>query len=618
MRKERARRQVMGFGVVMTAIVVAALGVRSPATAAASGGTPVFGAPITLPSSTGGEPSLAVDPYTCSGTTCNVYVISPNGTAKGPAIWHSTDGGSTWSAPTQVDTVAPCNPASGGDTDVDVLPNGSVVVADLNVVWSTIQISTDHAATFPACTTTAPEDDRPWLAHMGSSTVYVAYHDFVGEVPIVCTSTTVSGTSAGTFTCVPAFGTTANPGNTGTQLTNCAENTVPARAFVVDKDGSQNFLYSCSTAAENAAHPPYGPLHDYYLARSTNGVTFTTYPVFLADTSGGKAPNYANIFGNLAEDTAGNLYALWTGTADDNKTLENPDHVYLTVSTDHGATWTKPVQVDHETTPDQNGATGEGTHTLAHLAVTTPGNVDIVWYGTTNTGEPNGQCGSTGMVVACTDNTTNPPTPDGMDYHAAGSTANTGGPVEGNWRVSMAQSTNALCNAGTSPTCSAPTFTQTLVDPNYRHFGTVCSNGIVCGGAADRHLLDFISVGIDCSGLAHVSYAADQNSATVPAETSAARADGALTTVVTNQTGGTALGAPAGCPAVAAAAASATAAVAAVTPSPFTSAPAHPFPVVALVTGLTGLLVVLGAAVGPVAWRRVRHRGRSAASGHRG
>ena len=41
----------------------------------------------------------------------------------------------------------------------------------------------------------------------------------------------------------------------------------------------------------------------------------------------------------------------------------------------------------------------------------------------------------------------------------------------------MTQSTNANTIGG--GTFSAP---QTI-DPNYRHYGTICTNGIVCGGA---------------------------------------------------------------------------------------------------------------------------------------
>src|SRR5438874_148299 len=102
--------------------------------------------------------------------------------------------------------------------------------------------------------------------------------------------------------------------------------------LAVDPDIALNFLYSCSPTAENAQHPPFGPLHDYYLAKSTDGgLTWTTHPVFQADTSNGKAPSYANIFGTLAIDSAGNYYTLFDGTADDHNADTNPYHVYLEV-----------------------------------------------------------------------------------------------------------------------------------------------------------------------------------------------------------------------------------------------------------------------------------------------
>jgi hypothetical protein len=519
----------------MIAVVLAALASGPAPTPARAATAPTFGAPIVLPSSTGGEPSLAIDTSNCAAaSSCHMYIDSPNATANGPAMWASSDNGAHWSAPVPVDNVAPCNPAAGGDTDVDVLPNGSVSAADLDVVWSTIQLSNDHAATFPNCTETAFEDDRPWLAHQGSSTIYVAYHDFVLEVPIVCTSTTASGNSTGTFTCVQAFGTTANPGDAATQLSNCAENTVPARSLLVDPtDKSLNFMYSCSTTAENAAHPPYGPLHDYYMARSTDGITYTTSTIYVAPTSAGQAPNLANIFGNMYSDSAGNYYAVWVGTLDDNKTLENPYHVYMSTcaacATHSGSNWSAPKAID--------AGDGLGTHTLAHFAVTSPGNIDLVYYGTSQVGEPNGICGSTGMTHPCTDGAT----PDGMDFEGTGT--NTGGPIAGNWKVYMAQSTNALS--------ASPTFTYSTVDPNYRHFGSICTNGIVCGGASDRHLLDFISVAVDCAGAAHVTYGADQNSATAPPLGDAKRTDGALNTIEVNQTGGLMLAPPATCAAAA-------------------------------------------------------------------
>jgi hypothetical protein len=467
-------------------------GVSAPvAVAAKASGKPVFGPDAVLPGGQGAEPSMAVD--TSATPSRNFDYVVAIGDPNGPLEWHSYDLGKTWSAPVPFDT---SGPARGGDSDVAVNTNGDVLATDLDITWASVQKSTDHGKTFDAGTQTAPEDDRPWITANGPD-VYVAYHDFVGEVPVVC----ISHDGGDTFgMCNPAFG--ADP-----SVTNCAENTVPARALSIDPANfSLNFLYSCSTAAENLQHPPYGPLHDYYLAQSTDGGnTWTTHPVFQADTSGGKAPNYANIFGTLAIDSAGNYYALFAGTADDTDASKNPYHVYLVTSTDHGQTWGNPVQVDH----DANGA---GTHVLPHLAVTTPGNVDVIWYGTTATGEPNGVCGTLVSQSPCKAGF--PPYTD---------------PNAPAWNVYMAQSKNALS--------SKPTWQQVAVNPAPTHYGQICTNGIVCG-SSDRSLLDFISVAVDCNGLAHIAYGGNTKQQEDADETFVH---------VARQVGGGALGALAAC-----------------------------------------------------------------------
>jgi hypothetical protein len=477
---------------IAAGVFLAAFLVVPGSTAATNkGGKPTFGTDVVLPGGQGAEPSYAIDTSPTSGRG-DEYVVAI-GDSNGPLEWHSYNAGKSWSAPVPFDVNGPLR---GGDSDVAVNTNGDVLAADLNVSWASVQVSTDHGQSFDAGTQTAPEDDRPWLTAAGQN-VYVAYHDFTAEAPVVCTSLDGGHTFP---TCNQAFG--ADP-----SVTNCAENTVPARALAIDPANySLNFLYSCSTAAENAQHPPYGALHDYYLAQSNDGgITWSTYPVFKADTSNGKAPNYANIFGTLAIDSAGNYYTLFAGTADDANPAKNPYHVYLETSTDHGHTWGKPIQVDR----DSNGA---GTHVLPHLAVTGPGNVDVVWYGTTATGEPNGVCGSLLLQSPCTNGF-----PDYTDPKAPA------------WNVFLAQSTNAVS--------AKPTFTQVVANPAPTHYGRICTNGLVCG-SSDRSLLDFISVAVDCKGYAHIAYGGN---------TKAQESAGQTFVHVASQVGGSALSPPAAC-----------------------------------------------------------------------
>jgi hypothetical protein len=478
-------------------VVALAAALPSSSSAAKVGGKPSFGPDVVLPGGQGAEPSIAID-TSPTASRGDIYV-GAIGDPNAPLEWHSYDGGKTWSQPVPFDLSGTLR---GGDDDIAVNTNGDLLATDLDVSTASVQISTDQGKTFDAGTQTAPEDDRPWLTAAGQN-VYVAYHDFVAEAPVVCTS----HDGGQTFTsCIQTFG--ANPA-----VTNCAENTIPARALSIDPTNfSLNFLYSCSSATENLQHPPFGPLHDYYLAQSTDGgLTWTTHRVFVADTSGGKAPNYANIFGTMAIDSAGNYYALFDGTADDNNADTNPYHVYLEVSKDHGQTWSAPMQVDH----DANGA---GTHVLAHLAVTAPGNVDVVWYGTTATGEPNGVCGTLVSQGPCTDSAGNP---DGFPPFSD--------PNAPAWNVYLAQSTNLLS--------AKPTFQQVTANATATHFGEICTNGIVCG-SSDRSLLDFISVAVDCKGFAHIAYGGN---------TKQQEAAGETFVHVANQTGGTAIAPPAAC-----------------------------------------------------------------------
>lgn len=484
------------FSARCVAVVLAALApLLLAAPAAQASVAPQFRADTTLAGSSGAEPSIAVDTSpTATRNTIYVSAINP-----GANLWHSTDGGQTWSSAVPFDSAGA---ARGSDADVTVSDNGTVVVADLNIAYTQVQTSTDQGNTFSAGTTgeTTPESDRPWVSVGNGSNVYVAYHDFAAETIQLCPSTDLGATF---LPCRVAEGP-----NDPNIPANCAENTDIGRAMRVDPvDGSLNIVFSCSTTAQNAAAPPYGPVTNYYISKSTDGgITWSSYPMFAADTSDGKAPTVSNFWTSFVIDNSGNYYALMDGTYDDNNVATNPYHVFLLTSTTHGLTWSAPKVVDHE-------ADGKGTHVLSDITVSAAGEADIVWYGTTATGEPNGVCGNTAAQGPC-------PNGEGLPIDTA-----TGAPP---WRVSMAQTVDAL-----DP---SPTFTQVPVTSEVTHYGEICTNGLVCG-MSDRSLLDYISVALDCTGSAHVAFAANPTEA----------AGGATTVREADQVGGTTLAAPAAC-----------------------------------------------------------------------
>ena len=131
-----------------------------------------FSAPIALAPAAGsttgniGEPSVDVDP-----ANRNIYVSAPTGvpcsinsTDECVAFWRSTDGGSSFVQPAPT---AFQHPIGGGDSDVIHDGTSNVLVADLRTLTSAgVFRSVDQGNTWTS-TTTAPCNDREWIAWGG-------------------------------------------------------------------------------------------------------------------------------------------------------------------------------------------------------------------------------------------------------------------------------------------------------------------------------------------------------------------------------------------------------------------------------------------------------------------
>src|SRR4051812_4810834 len=194
----------MAIRILVRAAAVA-LGALALAAASASAALR-FSAPVQLPHGdphgtpylAGGEPSLAFDP----AGDGHVYVTAPQGipaaaggalggNSQGVAYWASDDHGLTWPRSGLTGTGE-----GGGDSDVEVLRDHSVLVADLEAAAADICISHDFAHSFPDCangvTTNqeGPENDREWLTRgTRPGEVYLTYHDFTAGFPIIERST---------------------------------------------------------------------------------------------------------------------------------------------------------------------------------------------------------------------------------------------------------------------------------------------------------------------------------------------------------------------------------------------------------------------------------------------
>jgi len=439
--------------IVLTAVAALALGsaytlLPVTASSAASG----FGFRTTVLPDQGsyGEPSLAV-----ADDNKHVAVCVPGG-AGDTSDWYSADQGRTFG--TSHTNTSSGN--GGGDCELDYLPNGTLLNADLEISDSDIHYSKDFGKTWQGTQTAGIEQDRQWFAHSkDGKTAYLVYHDFAAEGEFYAQS------NDGGMTWPKQDA--AHPVNGADQISAPGAATTPAKGkpasifdqggntfsgpMLVSPDGKDLYvMYSISDLGSNTVTktPPYGPTRGIVVAHK--GPEDTSFSNKYAVTStDGKAVNGA-IFPWGAVDAAGNVYVLY------NSDTGSPGHfhTYYVFSTDKAKTWSNPVKVDGA--PLAEGAqvysTGDGG---------AAGVLDVAWYGADKASSP------------------------------ADATAT--------WRVHFAQVRNA--------TSAKPQITRQLVAPDPIHKGDICLNGLLCVAGGDRSLADFFELQIGPDGMANIAYA---------------------------------------------------------------------------------------------------------------
>ncbi|GAC1456704.1 MAG: hypothetical protein NVSMB8_03690 [Candidatus Limnocylindrales bacterium] len=385
-----------------------------------------------LPVKGDGEPSIAVDRLHGDITYISAPTGGPaalGGNAGGVDFWRSLDGGTTFSYSQPV-----FGNANGGfDSHVAVAANGDVYLADLAATAIDLGVSHDRGATFSALPIAGVDSDRQWLATYtpagapAPTKVFVSYHDInVDNLPYECIVTpTVSQLVCNPMVTDPAV------------AANATGNTVIGNQ-VFDSRGTVYSIFGSPSSPTAGAPAPLGTI---YLARSADGIAFTDRRVYVAPAG----YDTAGIFPIIAIDAADNLYAVWS----ERRAPYFDATVKLSVSTDHGDTWSAPQALS-----------APGSALLPWVTAGKAGEVDVVWVGSTAT-------------------SSNDPTAD--------------------WYVYMAQSQNALGGKfSVSQTTSQPI-----------RYGSICLSGLGCSTAGDdgRILLDFISVDYDSQYNAAMTFA---------------------------------------------------------------------------------------------------------------
>lgn len=368
------------------------------------------------------EPRAVTDPLG------NIYVAAIQGIPAGTDVWKSMDGGYTFSYLGQPDgaqaasAIARGGGAGGGDEDLAVGSGGSVYVNSLWLGSSTQSSSFNGGATWTVnpLSTDVPADDRQWIANHGASELYLTYKQL--GVLLAGTDSIFMAKSFDGGVTFPQIVEVTTP-TLGVQ---------PGLQGNVTVDRNSGTVYNVFVGAQE---------NQLYLVRSIDGgKTFDLKLVYQAPAG----TSLGNVFPAIALDRAGYLHVVFS----------DGRNVFLTGSTDGGATWTTPVRVN-------NGAQTK-TAISPWIEAGAGGKVNVVWWGT-----------------------------------GASSNLDTSAP----WRVFFAQTQNAFA--------PVPSFAEMAATP-VMHVGAICVDGTACPSGT-RNLAEYFALGSYLDGSALIPYPDDKS-----------------------------------------------------------------------------------------------------------
>jgi hypothetical protein len=390
-----------------------------------------------------GEPSLVI-----SKDGKHVIVCVPGGAGE-TSVWFSNNGGKSFK------TSHTSSDNGGGDCEIDLLPNGTLLNADLEVTDSAIRYSKDFGKTWQGTQTAGIEQDRQWFAHTkDGKTAYLVYHDFVAEGEFYAQSNDGGMTWPKELSAQPVtnIDQLALPGAGAGQpasLIDQGVNTFSGPMLLSPDDKDMYVLYGISDARHNVTDgtPPFG--HPTSIVVAHKGPEATSFSNTTAVAADGNTINLTS-FPAGAIDKSGNLYVIYTS----DKGAPGHFHTYYIVSKDHSKHWSAPVRVD-------DAPMGAGAQVFATGAAGADGVLDVAWYGA--------------------DKATSP------------------GDTTATWRVHFAQVRGA--------TSAHPKISRSLVSKAPNHKGDICLNGLLCELGGDRSLADFFELAIGPDGMAQIAYA---------------------------------------------------------------------------------------------------------------
>lgn len=378
---------------------------------------------------TAGEPSIRSAP---DGT---LYIVAPSGLGNvrtdnesggGDIIWRSDNSGKTWKFLGSLD-----NQQGGGDADVAPDAAGVVWGAGLTLANTTAAISTDKGENFNVnpISSLSTVVDRQWIE---------TYRD----EPFAFLTT----------------GATTNGSIILSRLER-APNDYPVTSNTVTVSGEDEYQWPGEIAVDEVSEDGY-----VYVAYNTAGGVHDDIKVARTDLQLGNlqlakvATTKGDTFDSFVAvdvDRAGNVYAAWSERRPRKVKKYGHTNTYLSVSRDHGTTWTTPTKLNVRAR----------TTTFPWVVAGSDGRVAVAYYGINHRG----------------------PSPEKVVFP---------GRRIPKWKVWVSYSTNA--------TSLSPSFTERRATGPL-HAGNVCTSGTGCASGT-RDLLDFFQLDLNPCGKVVITY----------------------------------------------------------------------------------------------------------------
>jgi hypothetical protein len=488
-------------GILATALtggVTVALPVLAHSSGAGTKAT--FSRPMILTGG-GAEPSIRVP---ADGKSA-AYVSAPTG--LGSNFWRITkkrnkDGTVTFE---QGPVMQPDLGTGGGDSEISVgdltqasPKNGCAPIAysglhNIDLLDNfTVASSTDCGKSFQMFNPFATQNtltDRQWQVFDGANTNFLIYH-LVSTGQIAVSVSPDGGQHYVSYGASNANGViepqllaaSGNNQQIGNIIVNHAEPIKGATNIVSGEPVHAMYaIFGLASEAaialqSNVPGSEYNGMDTIYVGKSVDGgVTWKDTKVFSIDPSTKRELNM--LFPVISADSAGNLYAAWADTY----------KVEYSVSTDHGAHWSKPYQVNRD-----NRGVGKGGIDLPD-----PGKADVFpWIA----------AGGDGLL-------------DVVWYHGQGGAAKSNrvyrdpGDDKTTWTVAFAQLGHATRTVKGAAAPKVLSYSDAITP--VMHVGDICQNGTLCDLGVDtpvvhqhdRSLLDFFQIAVDREGRAHLAIA---------------------------------------------------------------------------------------------------------------